>query len=275
MLHRPEHPPGHPAPATGLYRLLNVFGAGTATSAYVIAGQATPDGAQRSHLRLEREDGPLSADASIEEPRSPPPHLLPTEIQEIRENCGFFLPSIAGVQGRALTCLLGVGRTSTLVTLGEAVPHRVDLGSGPRTARASHRLPRNARSVPGCSVTTLPPLAICTRSPVSRYDSAAKPVGQQHVVPRQLDVVVMMVPYCSCTTVVPLIRCFTGISTSFTNTEWSGDSSTSRTGTRSANAPARTRTGQTEVGFGWRAQSILPIDQIQITSASSPRTQRT
>ena len=51
-----DHPPGYPAPVTGVYRLLNVFGTETETHAHVMRGQPLP-GAPLGHgWRLERVD---------------------------------------------------------------------------------------------------------------------------------------------------------------------------------------------------------------------------
>ena len=49
----------------------------------------------------------------------------------------------------------------------------------------------------------------------------------------------------TCATVLPLTRYFTGISTSSTQTAWSGDSHRSVCGRPGPSAPAATRTGQT------------------------------
>ena len=42
MTDRPTHPPGHPAPDTGIYEQINVFGSPTGERAYVLHGHPLP-----------------------------------------------------------------------------------------------------------------------------------------------------------------------------------------------------------------------------------------
>jgi hypothetical protein len=50
-----EHRPGTLAPVTGVYRLLNVFGAETHTHAHVVRGEPLPGAPMGHGWRLERE----------------------------------------------------------------------------------------------------------------------------------------------------------------------------------------------------------------------------
>ena len=50
----PEHPPGHPAPVAGVYRLLNVFGSETIEAIHVAQGQPLPPAPLGHSWRLER-----------------------------------------------------------------------------------------------------------------------------------------------------------------------------------------------------------------------------
>jgi hypothetical protein len=49
-----DYPPGYLAPATGVYRLLNVFGTATPTRAHAMEGQPLPDARLGYSWRLER-----------------------------------------------------------------------------------------------------------------------------------------------------------------------------------------------------------------------------
>jgi hypothetical protein len=52
-----EHQPGTPAPTTGRYRLLNVFGTPTGHSTHIRRGEALPDAPRAYGWRLEQETG--------------------------------------------------------------------------------------------------------------------------------------------------------------------------------------------------------------------------
>lgn len=56
-----EHPPGHPAPLAGVYRLLNIFGTETIEAAHVARGQPLPPAPLGHTWRLEREAGETEA----------------------------------------------------------------------------------------------------------------------------------------------------------------------------------------------------------------------
>jgi hypothetical protein len=56
-----DHPPGHPAPAAGVYRLLNVFGTETEAAAHVAQGQPLPPAPWGYNWRLERLTGNAEA----------------------------------------------------------------------------------------------------------------------------------------------------------------------------------------------------------------------
>jgi hypothetical protein len=55
MLGEDDHPPGHPAPKAGVYRLLNVFGRAQERRVEVRLGQALPPAPRGYSWRLERE----------------------------------------------------------------------------------------------------------------------------------------------------------------------------------------------------------------------------
>jgi hypothetical protein len=52
MSARAEHQPGDPAPETGRYRLLNVFGRETRRHVHVVQGHPLPDAPMRHTWRL-------------------------------------------------------------------------------------------------------------------------------------------------------------------------------------------------------------------------------
>jgi hypothetical protein len=55
MPHETEHQPGTPAPVTGHYRLVNVFGSAIAHSAHVRRGEKLPMAPRGGSWRLEQE----------------------------------------------------------------------------------------------------------------------------------------------------------------------------------------------------------------------------
>jgi hypothetical protein len=55
MPHDNDHAPGTPAPATGHYRLVNLFGTPTQHSVHVRHGEPLPDAARGWGWRLDRE----------------------------------------------------------------------------------------------------------------------------------------------------------------------------------------------------------------------------
>jgi hypothetical protein len=57
----PDHPPGHAAPTTGVYRLLNIFGTETIEAAHVAQGQPLPAAPLGHSWRLERAAGDTEA----------------------------------------------------------------------------------------------------------------------------------------------------------------------------------------------------------------------
>jgi hypothetical protein len=55
MANDPEHQPGEPAPRTGHYRLVNVFGSSTATRVHAHRGHPLPDAPRGFGWRLEHD----------------------------------------------------------------------------------------------------------------------------------------------------------------------------------------------------------------------------